>query len=123
MTKYPKYFRIRLTDDLHKRLQAAATRRGHSVATLIRDILDQALTEGAAVDGREVLDKAIRRAIKPDIERLATLLAKSTIAGATSMYLNMQAIEDLGKTDATEMYQTARKKAVAYMREGGGDDR
>lgn len=120
MGKFTRHLKIKITSDQDAKLKATATRKQLSVATVVRDILEQALSEGSAVEGREALDKAIRRAIKPDIERLATLLVRSTVAGATSMYLNVQAIADLGKNDAVEMYQGARKKAIAYLRE---DDR
>lgn len=108
---------IWMSDDLHGSLQAEASRRGLSIANLVRDLLSQSLAEGAAVEGREILDKAIRRALKPDIDRLAKMIVRATVAGATSMYLNTQALADLGKHDVVEMYQQARKKAVAYLRE------
>jgi len=104
------------------KLQAEATRRGLSVANLARDLLSQALTEGAAVEGREALERAIRRAVKPDVDRLTKMLAKATVAGAASMYLNTQALADMGKHDAVELYQQARKKAVAYLRQPEQDE-
>lgn len=117
MGKYTRHLKIKITNDLDAKLKATAIRKQLSVATLVRNILEQTLTEGAAVEGREALDNAIRRALRPDIERLAKLIVKSTVAGATSMYLNVQTISDLGKTDAVEIYQGARKKAVFYLRE------
>lgn len=117
MGKFARHLKVKITGDLDAKLKAAATRKQLSVATVVRDILEQALSEGAAVEGREALDKAIKRAMKPDVERLAKLIVKSTMAGAASMYLNVQAIADLGKNDAVELYQEARKKAVAYLRE------
>ncbi|MDN5347399.1 MAG: hypothetical protein PWP65_963 [Clostridia bacterium] len=119
--RFAKYIHFGVSDDLHAKLKAEATRRSLSVANLVRDLLSQALAEQAAVEGRDALDRAIRRAIKPDVERLAKMLAKATVAGATAMYLNTQALADLGKHDAMELYHAARKKAVAYLREPGGD--
>lgn len=112
-----------IDDDLAARLKAEATRRELSVAVLVREILNRALIEEAAIDGREALDRAIRRAIKKDVDRLAGLLVKSTMAGATAMYMNVQVLSDLGKHDATNIYHVARKKAVEYLRlpEDGGE--
>ncbi|GEA16336.1 hypothetical protein E308F_25820 [Moorella sp. E308F] len=116
MSRFSKIIQIRVTDDLDKRLRAEATRRELSVAVLVRDILEKALNEEAAIDGREALDRAIRRAIKKDVDRLAGLLVKSTMAGATAMFLNVQVLNDLGKRDAADIYHIARKKAVEYLR-------
>ncbi|GAF27414.1 uncharacterized protein encoded in hypervariable junctions of pilus gene clusters [Moorella thermoacetica Y72] len=123
MGKFTRLIQIRITEDLDKRLRAEATRRELSVAVLVRDILEKALTEEAAIDGRQALDQAIRRAIKKDVDRLAGLLVKSTMAGATAMFLNVQVLNDLGKHDAANIYHVARKKAVEYLRlsEDGGE--
>lgn len=122
MGKFAKMIQIRVTEDLDKRLKAEATKRGLSVANLVRDILAQALAERAALEGQDVLDRAIRRATKPGEDRLARLIVKAATAAATSMYLNTQALADLGKHDAVELYQQARKKAVAYLREPDQDE-
>ncbi|MGB9860173.1 MAG: hypothetical protein ACPLQP_09600 [Moorellaceae bacterium] len=121
--RFPKYLHLGIDNDLDAKLRAEASRKGVSVAVLVRDILKQALAEGAAIEGRDALDRAIRRAIKPDVDRLAKLLVKSTMAGATAMYLNVQVLSDLGKHDAVNLYHLARKRAVEYLRlpeEGGG---
>lgn len=113
---------IWMNDDLYGRLYAEANRRGLSVANLVRDLLSQALAEQAALEARDALDRAIRRAIKPDVERLAALIVKAATAAATSMYLNTQALADLGQHNAVELYQEARKKAVTYVRSKDEDD-
>ncbi|MDK2816232.1 MAG: hypothetical protein PWR22_861 [Moorella sp. (in: firmicutes)] len=105
-----------IDDDLAARLKAEATRRELSIAVLVREILNRALSERAAIEGREALDLAIRRAIKKDVDRLAKLMVKSTMAGATAMFLNVQVLNDLGKHDAANIYHVARKKALEYLR-------
>jgi len=120
--RFPKYLHFGLSADLHAALKAEATRRGLSVANLVRDLLTQALAEQAAIEGRDALQKAIQQAIRPDVNRLATMLQKAVVAAATSMYLNTQVLADLGVRDAVEMYQQARKKAVAYLREREAED-
>lgn len=58
--------------------------------------------------------------IRPHIERLAKLASKSRHMSATAAFLNVQALMDLvpieRKKDVREMYESARKKAVEYMR-------
>lgn len=120
--RFKRRLDIWMTDDLYVALQAEATRRGLSVANLARDLLTQGLAERAMIEGRDALDRAIRRAIRPDVERLAKLIVKAATAAATGMYLNTQALADLGKHDVVELYQQARKKAVAYLREPDSDE-
>lgn len=114
--RFPKYLHLGIDNDLDAKLRAEAKRKGLSVAVLVRDILKQALAEEAAFEGRDALDAAIRRAIKKDVDRLAKLINKAGHAAATSMFLNVQALEDLGKHDAVNLYQKARKKATDYLR-------
>lgn len=119
-SKFTKQLMVRITGKLEKQLRAEATRRGLSIATLVRDILEQALSEEAASlaarEGRGALEEAIKKAMKPGIDRLAKLINKAGHAAATSMYLNVQALDDLGKHDAVDLYQKARKKATDYLR-------
>lgn len=120
-SRFVRRLMVRITAKLEKQLQAEAARRGLSVANLVRDILEQALGEEAAglaaKEGREALEEAIKRAIKPEINRLAKLIYRAGHAAAAAMYLNTQAIADMGKHDAVEMYHMARKKAANYFRE------
>lgn len=58
--------------------------------------------------------------IKPHIERLAKLSSKTGHIGATGAFLNVQALMDLvpveRRKDVRDMYESAKKKAVVYMR-------
>lgn len=114
-------FHIRLPDGLGQALRALAVQRKEPVAVVVRNLLSKALAEEAAADGKDVIKDAVRQAmrdvLKPTEERLAKLAAKAAIAAATSMYLNTQAIADLGKNNAVELYRLARSKAAAYLRE------
>lgn len=117
---------VRIPEKLERRLRAEATRRGLSVANLVRDILEQALSEEAAGlaarEGREALEEVVRKAIKPEMDRLAKLISKAGHAAAAAMYLNTQAIADMGKNNAVEMYHMARKKAATYFRVDDQDE-
>lgn len=112
---------IRFRKDTYEKLQILAQQRGEAVAVVVRRIVEQTVANEVAVGVVDVitsvLRKTIRAELKPTEDRLAKLAAKAATAAATSMYLNTQALRDLGKHDALELYQAARKKAVAYLRE------
>lgn len=125
-SRFVKRLMVRIPEKLERRLRAEATRRGLSVANLVRDILEQALSEEAAGlaarEGREALEEVVRKAIKPEMDRLAKLISRAGHAAAAAMYLNTQAIADMGKHDAVEMYHMARKKAATYFRVDDQDE-
>lgn len=124
--KFTKRLVIKINEELSDSLQKLADRRGESKAEIVRRILEQALAEEAAADGKDVITSAVRSSMrdvmKPFEDRLAKISAKAAIAAATAMFLNTQCIADLGKNNAVELYQTARKKAVAYLREKDEDE-
>ncbi|MCP1312100.1 ribbon-helix-helix domain-containing protein [Paenibacillus tyrfis] len=122
--------RIRLEKDLDDQLSALAIRRGESKAELCRRLLRQAVAQETAKDGIDPILVAVRQAmadvLKPAEERLAKINAKTAIAAATGMYMNMQVYEEFGK-DSKALYEAARKKAVAFVKQpndqlmGGSD--
>lgn len=103
-------------------IKAEAARQGVSVAALVRQILSQALAERAAAEGVQAVEKAVRQAIKPAEDRLAKLVVKAARAAATSMYLNVQVLADLGQHDIVDLYNQAQKKAIGYIREKDDDE-
>lgn len=115
-----KSLSIRLDDDLYNSLSTIATQRKEKMAVVIRRILAQYTAEESAANGRDVICSAVRSSmrevLKPVEDRLAKLSAKATMAAATSMFLNVQCIADLGKNNAKELYNDARGKAAAYLR-------
>lgn len=114
MPKYRSEVRARLDDDLFSALKAEAARRECAVADLVRDLLCEGLAERAALDGRAVMDAAIRRAIKPTEERLAALGVKAAMDAGTAMLL-LRELCRRWKIDEA-VYQSARKQAVARLR-------
>ncbi|WP_422445371.1 hypothetical protein [Thermoanaerobacterium sp. DL9XJH110] len=115
-----KHFSMWLDDNLYNSLSTIAAQRKEKMAVVIRRILTQYVAEENAANGRDVICSAVRSSmrdvLKPVEDRLAKLATKATIAAATSMFLNVQCIADLGKNNAVELYNDARSKAVAYIR-------
>ncbi|MCG0278982.1 MAG: hypothetical protein L5656_10755 [Thermanaeromonas sp.] len=116
---------LRMDEDLLNALKALAARRKEPMAVVVRNLLSRALAEENAVEGKDVITDAVRRAmrdvLKPVEERMAKLASKAARAAATSMYLNTEVIGELGKHNVLQIYEMARKKAVAYLREQDDD--
>lgn len=121
-----KCISVRLPEDTYDALLALASRRQEAISAVARRLLIDSIASEAAADGKDVITDAVRRSmrdvLRPFEDRLAKLSAKAAVAAATAMFLNTQCIADLGKNNAVELYQTARKKAVAYLREKDGDE-
>jgi negative regulator of replication initiation len=117
MGTFTKRLQFNVTDELYRALKAEATREGLSIGQLIRRMLEADLAERAAAKGQDAVTRALRQAIKPTEDRLAAMVAKATRTAATSMYLNVQAMAAVGVDNVLELYEEARKKAVAYMRQ------
>lgn len=118
-----KYIRVRVSDELHKSLKAAADKKGISMAESARRILIEAVQEQSAEDGIDYVSERIRRIIRNEIrketDRLAGLTFKVGKASATSMFLNYLGLKDHGLRDALEVYQSAQQKALTFMGEDG----
>lgn len=116
-----KDFHIFLDDDLDEALKGLAKIRGVNQSEVMRQILREYVSTNSANKSLDVITSVLRSVVRSELKstenRIAALSAKAAIAGATSMYLNTQAIADMGKNDSIEMYQKARKKAVAYIKE------
>ncbi|WKV09442.2 hypothetical protein Q2T46_03000 [Thermoanaerobacterium sp. CMT5567-10] len=118
---YLKRVNVQLPEDVYQALVNLASRRDESISAVARKMLSEAVLIEAANDGIDKVTEAVRKAmrdvLKPTEDRLAKLMAKSAVAAATAMYMNVQTIADLGKHNAIELYNEARVKAVAYLKE------
>ena len=116
--------KVYLPDNTLDALRSLASQRKEPISKVARRLLVQSVAEESAANGRDVICSAVRSSmrdvLKPVEDRMAKLSAKATMAAATSMFLNVQCIKDLGKNNAVELYNDARSKAAVYMR--GKDD-
>lgn len=110
---------IRVPDELHKSIKAAASRKGISMAEFSRRILSEAVQEQGADEGIDVISERIRRIIRNEIkketDRLAGMTFKVGKASATSMFLNYLLMKDQGFRDIRDTFQNAQNKALTYM--------
>jgi len=116
-----KRINVQLPEDAYRALVNLASRRDESISAVARKMLIESITNEAANDGIDKVTEAVRKAmrdvLRPTEDRLAKLMAKAAVAAATAMYMNVQTIADLGKHNAVEIYNEARVKAVAYLKE------
>ncbi|HBT48670.1 MAG TPA: hypothetical protein DEA61_02175 [Caldanaerobacter subterraneus] len=110
-----------LPEDIYNALVNLASRRDEAISAVARKMLIESITNEAANDGIDKVTEAVRKAmrdvLRPTEDRLAKLMAKAAVAAATAMYMNVQTIADLGKHNAVEIYNEARVKAAAYLKE------
>ncbi|HHW56776.1 MAG TPA: hypothetical protein GXX15_03695 [Clostridia bacterium] len=110
-----------LPEDIYNALVNLASRRDEAISAVARKMLIDSITNEAANDGIDKVTEAVRKAmrdvLRPTEDRLAKLMAKAAVAAATAMYMNVQTIADLGKHNAVEIYNEARVKAAAYLKE------
>ena len=111
--------RIRLDEDLDNQLNALAILRKEPKAELCRRLLQKAVAQELAQDSLDPILFAVRQALgdvlKPTEERLAKINAKTAIAAATTMYMNQQVFEDLGK-NGRALHEAARKRAAGFVK-------
>lgn len=119
--KYNKNIRIWIDDELDRNLKSLSKERGEHVAVIVRRIISEALAGEAAVSYLDIIRSAIREVIRKEIKplenRLANINAKTGMSSSTAMFMLVQTLEDLGKHDSVEIYEKARKKAYAYLKE------
>lgn len=115
---------LRLDRETYQQLKNISEKTGDSMAEVLRNVIKKGLAYEWMDDHQDPLASLIRQQLdivmKPHVERLAALSSKGSHMAATAAFLNVQALMDLvppeRKKDVREMYESARKKAVEYMR-------
>lgn len=119
-----KRFSVCVDDDTYEKLINITQVSGDSLAEVSRKLIKKGLAKEFVEDSEDIISKVVRQqlevVLKPHIERLAALSSKSGHMSATAAFLNVQALIDLvpkeNKKNVKTMYESARKKAVEYMR-------
>ena len=108
----------------YEQLEKLAAKRGVTVPDIVREFIDQGLTNNYCVDNIDLITNIIRTQlisiIDPAVNRLASLSAKTGVQAATAAYLTAETIakfvpEEL-QADFYDTYQAARQKGVAYIK-------
>lgn len=115
---------VKLYPRQYKAIENIAKKEGVSVSDVIREVIDKGLTERVTEENTDLIAHIVKKqlevVIKPHIERLAALSSKGGHMAARAAFLNVQALMDLvpseNRKDVRAMYDSASKKAVAYMK-------
>lgn len=118
--------RINVTFDLetYDQIHLLADLRNTHMSEVIRLWSLEALNGQVAANNIDLITKImsseLKNIIQPQIERLASLNAKTCIQASTSAYLNAEALANLVplelQQDLEYVYEVARKKGVAYTK-------
>lgn len=115
---------VKIPEDTYAVIEKMAKKEGSNVSETIRNLLSKSLNVDWFNDNQDIMASLIRQqmelVLRGHVERLAKLSSKSGHMSATSAFLNVQALMDLvpkeKRKDVKSMYDSARKKAVEYMR-------
>lgn len=115
--------KFRVTKEQKQQILRAANAKEKAVS----DFLRQALSEYLSVDEMEsrkdaiqsYVANAVEEKLKPVENRLAKITAKTAHASAISIFLQAQAMADMGKSDVVQVFKVAREKGLAFVRERG----
>lgn len=115
---------VTFTSDTYNQIKLVADKRGISMSELVREWsmegLNGTLTENNLDVLAPIIREQLRNIIIPQIDRLATLSAKTCVQAGAAAYLSAEAIlkfvPEEEKEEVVKSYEAARKKAVLYMR-------
>jgi metal-responsive CopG/Arc/MetJ family transcriptional regulator len=109
-----------LEEDLLKRLDAEAEKLGLNRSEFIRLSVEERLSNNAASEGVDttarILRKLIQDEMNPQFNRMAKMIAKSTKASATGMYLQVVELNAGGKAiDVVKAFRDSEAQAATYL--------
>ena len=115
---------VKLEQEQFDIIENIAKKEGTTISEVMRDLIDKGLSERVLEDNTNLIAGVVRQQLevvmKPHIERLAALSSKTGHMASTATFLNVQSLMDLvppeRRKDVVVMYESARKKAVAYMK-------
>ncbi|MCR3922018.1 MAG: hypothetical protein NUK65_05805 [Firmicutes bacterium] len=114
---------FRVTKDQKQQILAAAKAKDKAVSDFLRQALREYLAveemEGRKAIVQKYVAEAVEEKLKPVENRLAKITAKTAHASAISIFLQAQAMADLGKSDVVHVFKLAREKGLAFVRERG----
>lgn len=112
------------TNEEAKQLEQLAARENKSISAIIREKTIDSLSLQANAENLDLITTIIRTQLKdilqPQIERLASLSAKSCVQSATASFLTAETISKFvplsEQQEFLEVYESSRKKAIEFTR-------
>jgi len=131
-TKKKKNMRINITFtvDTYNQIKHIANKKNMYMAQIIRDWTLEALNGEVNSDNINLITQIIREQlsdiIRPSVERLASLSAKTCIQAGVAAYLSAETIMKFVpielQEDVESAYSAARKKAIAFTRKNVNEE-
>jgi hypothetical protein len=116
-------FTVRLEDDAMKLLISKANESDIPPAVLARDLITKSLALDFSAQQRDAMEILLRECVhdemKPIVDRLAALGAKSGIMAASSYFMLMTLIDSVygDQVDVKDLTSDSRRKAIEYVRD------
>jgi predicted DNA-binding protein len=124
--------RINVTFEVsdYEQIRNLAHKEGRTMSEIVREAAIDNLTVRINAENIDMITHIIREQLrdilKPDIERLAALSAKTCVQSSTAAYLTAETISKFvplqEQEEFRECYEKARKKGVEYTRRKLGSD-
>lgn len=122
--KKPRIY-VTFDDETYKQIELIADKRHCSMSAVCRLFIQDGLNGDLTKSNIDFVSSIIREQLKivlrPSVERLAALSAKTCMQASTSAYLNAEAIAKFVpvelQMDVQNSYNAARKKAVKYIKQ------
>lgn len=124
--------RINVTFEVsdYEQIRNLAHKEGRTMSEIVREAAIDNLTVHINAENIDMITHIIREQLrdilKPDIERLAALSAKTCVQSSTAAYLTAETISKFvplqEQEEFRECYEKARKKGVEYTRRKLGSD-
>lgn len=113
-----KKIQLYIDESLLRIIDAEAKKLGMNRSEYLRLAAEEKVSANSAEQGVDTtlrfLRKAFQDEMKPQIERLAKMEAKTTKAAATAMYMLLVMMQQQGM-DAVSIFENSEKKAAGYL--------
>lgn len=128
--KKTKRIYVSFSDEDYAQIRNLAHKQNKSMSEVVRDFSIEGLNgtvNAANIDMiTGIIRTQLRDVMRPSIDRLAALSAKTCVQASAAAYLTAETVarfvpEDL-QLDVKEAYESARKKGVDYTRRSNIDD-
>lgn len=121
---------VSFSDEDYEQIRNIAHKQNKSMSEVVRDFSIEGLngTVGAAnIDMiTTIIRTQLRDVMRPSIDRLAALSAKTCVQASTAAYLTAETVArfvpDNLQLDVKDAYESARKKGVEYTRRASSED-
>ena len=125
-----KYIPFRCSEDLDGIITHIAEGEKRSKSEVLRELVQRGLVAGGYVSGQQELGQlvqdAVNEAVKPQIERLASISAKAAQISAANFFMQVYTdkarLPDYEQDEIDEVAAKARRLGIEYLRLSKGKD-